>query len=102
MNQATNEPTAAYVVGHITVKNPEKWDEYRRRVPATLHPWGAELLLRGKLAAVLAGEHTHSDTVVIRFPSVAAVKGWYASAEYQALLPLRNEAADLDLLCYEA
>lgn len=91
----------AYVIGHITVKDPEKWAEYRSQVPATLAPWGAELLLRGRLAAVLAGEHAHTDTVVIRFPDRQAVEGWHASPAYQALIPLRRQAADVDLLSYE-
>jgi uncharacterized protein (DUF1330 family) len=34
----------AYVVGHITVKNSEKWKEYRTRVPATLEPWGHQVI----------------------------------------------------------
>lgn len=97
-----DKPTTAYVVGHITVKDAGKWAEYRSRVPATLAPWGAELVFRGKLAAVLAGEHAHADTVVIRFPDKQSVDGWYASADYQALIPLRNEAAGLDLVCFEA
>ena len=46
----------AYVVGHITVKRPEQWDEYRARVPATLAPWGAELVFRGQQRPALAGE----------------------------------------------
>ena len=94
--------TAAYVIGHITVKDPKKWDEYRSRVPETLAPWGAELVLRGTLTAVLAGQHPHSDTVVIRFPDADAVNNWYASARYQSLIPLRSEAADLVLLHYAA
>lgn len=97
-----SETRAAYVVGHITVKDPGKWIEYRERVPATLAPWGAELVFRGKLATILAGTHTHADTVVIRFPDTEAVACWYASPTYQALIPLRNEAADLVLLSYEA
>ena len=92
----------AYVIGHITVKNPEKWDLYRSRVPATLAPWGAELLLRGKLVSTLAGEHAHVDTVVIRFPSKEAVSNWHASSEYQALIPLRNQAAEVVLISYES
>lgn len=28
--------TSAYLIGHITVKNEEKWAEYRSQVPATL------------------------------------------------------------------
>jgi len=49
---------------------------------------------------VLAGQHAHTDTVVIRFPDQASVGGWYASAAYQALIPLRTEAATVDLISY--
>ncbi len=92
---------SACVIGHLTVKHPGKWAEYRSRVPATLAPWGAELLLRGRLDGVLAGTHAHTDTVVIRFPDTAAVHAWYASAAYQALIPLREEAAALTLLVFD-
>ncbi len=92
----------AYVVGHITVKNQELWAEYRSKVPATLAPWDAELVFRGTQAAVLAGANAHPDIVVIRFPSVAAVNGWFASSAYQSLIPLRQQAAEMDLLSYAA
>lgn len=92
----------AYVIGHITVKNAEKWAKYRNQVLATLEPWGAELMLRGKKVAILAGEHPHSDIVVIRFPDQKAVNNWYSSPAYQALIPLRLQAAEMDLLSYEA
>jgi uncharacterized protein (DUF1330 family) len=91
----------AYVIGHITVKDKDKWDEYRNKVPATLNPWGAELVLRGKLCSVLSGNHTHTDTVVIRFPDLRSLKSWYSSPEYQSLIPLRQEAAEMELLSYE-
>lgn len=91
----------AYVVGHITVKDAAKWDAYRGAVPATLAPWGAELVFRGRNAAVLAGEHAHADVVVIRFPDRRALEAWHASAAYQALVPLRQQAADVVLLAYE-
>lgn len=93
--------SAAYVIGHIRVKDAGKWDEYRGRVPATLAPWGAELVFRGALAAVFAGEHPFTDTVVIRFRDRAAAEAWHASAAYQALIPLRREAAEVTLLAYD-
>lgn len=93
--------SGAYVVGHVTIKDEGKWEEYRSLVPATLAPWGAELVFRGKQVAVLAGDNPHSDIVVIRFPTISAVNDWYSSAAYQALIPLRQEAADLVLLSYE-
>ncbi len=91
----------AYVIGHVTVKDAEKWQQYRDAVPATLKSWGAELVLRGSLASILAGEHSYTDTVVIRFPNVEAVNSWYSSPAYQSLIPLRQAAADIVLLSYE-
>ena len=91
---------SACVIGHITVKDEEKWAQYRAQVPATLAPWGAELLFRGKVDSVLAGSHRHTDTVVIRFPDVGTVDAWDESATYQALIPLRQQAADLDLVAF--
>lgn len=91
---------SACVIGHITVKDEEKWAQYRAQVPATLAPWGAELLFRGQFSGILDGDHRHTDTVVIRFPDRAAVDAWHGSAAYQALIPLRRQAADLDLLTF--
>jgi len=91
----------AYAIGHVTVKNELKWAEYRSRVPATLEPWGAELVLRGKLAATLDGNHSHTDTVVIRFTDLETLHKWHESPAYQYLIPLRQEAADIDLLAFE-
>jgi uncharacterized protein (DUF1330 family) len=94
--------SSAYLVGHVTVKDPQKWAEYTSRVPATLGPWGAELVFRGKKAAVLGGEHSHTDIVVIRFPGIDSVNQWFSSAAYQALIPLREQAADVVLVSYDA
>lgn len=91
----------AHVIGQVTIKRPQLWAEYTRQVPATLAPWGAELVFRGKQVAVLAGENPHPDVVVIRFPDVAAVNHWFSSAAYQSLIPLREQAAEVVLLSYE-
>ena len=91
----------AYVVGNITVHNPDRWAEYRAQVPATLVPWQAEIVMRAGTAQVLSGTHAHTDIVVLRFPDIAAAHGWFNSPAYQALLPLRNEAAAVDLVCYQ-
>lgn len=93
---------SAYVIGHITVKDPDKWAKYRSRVPGTLAPWGAELVLRGRRTVVLSGQHNHTDAVVIRFPDLESVISWYNSAAYQELIPLRTQAAEMELISYES
>lgn len=92
----------AWLIGHITVKDAAKWDEYRSKVPATMAPFGAELSFRGKLAQVFAGTHTHTDVVVASFSDRAALEAWHASPAYQALIPLRNLAAEVDLMSYDS
>ncbi len=91
----------AYVIGHATIKDESKWAEYRSKVPATLEPWGAELIFRGKLLSVLSGEHSHPGALVISFPNAQAIDNWFNSAEYQAIIPLRKAAVDMELMSYE-
>ncbi len=92
--------SAGYVVGRISVLDAAKWDEYRSRVPATLAPWNGELVFRGELASALIGEEAHSDIVVIRFADVASAQAWFSSPAYQALTPLREQAARVVLSIY--
>ena len=92
----------AYVVGQMTVKNPEKWAQYRSQVLATLLPFDGELVFRGQQAQSFSGINPHPDIVVIRFPSLADAEGWHGSEPYQALIPLRQEGADVILTTYSA
>ena len=92
----------AFVVGQTTVKQPEKWAQYRSQVLATLLPFGGELVFRGEQVQSFSGVNPHPDIVVIRFSSLADAQGWHASAAYQALIPLRQEAADVVLTTYQA
>lgn len=92
----------AYFVGQITVKNEEKWAHYRNQVPATLAPWHAEVMFRGRQPHAQINASPHLDIVVIRFPSLTQAEGWHHSDAYQALIPLRQEAADVVGTIYEA
>lgn len=90
----------AFVVGQMTVKDPEKWAQYRSQVLATLLPFGGELVFRGEQVRSFSGVNPHPEIVVIRFPSLEQAQGWYGSAAYQKLIPLRQEAADVVLTSY--
>jgi uncharacterized protein (DUF1330 family) len=100
--QRGGDDMPACVIGHIKVKDDDKWAEYRSKVPQTLVQWGGEVLFRGQRVKVLSGEHPYVDAVVIRFPDAKSVTGWYNSAGYQALIPIRQQAADIVLVSYES
>jgi uncharacterized protein (DUF1330 family) len=92
----------AYLIGHVTVKDPELWKSYVAGVRKTLIPFGAEVLFRAKRSTVLAGEHHHQNTVVIKFSDQRTLQSWYASQAYQELIPIRDQAADVVLISYDA
>lgn len=92
----------AYLIGHIKVKNAEKWAEYCDKVPLTVAPWGGALVFRAAGAHVLCGPHDYTDTVVIRFPDQAAIQSWHDSEAYQAIVPIRKQAADVVIISYQA
>jgi uncharacterized protein (DUF1330 family) len=96
------ESMSVYVIGHITIKDALKWASYRGQVPATLEPFGAELVFRGRRIEVFDGKHAHTDVVVIRFPDEEAARAWHESAAYQTLVPLRRQAAEVTLLAYDS
>jgi uncharacterized protein (DUF1330 family) len=93
-----NDRHKAWVIGHVSVKDAVKWDRYRHSVPATVTHFGGEVLLRGVVTDVLNGTHRRTDAVVLEFPDLDAARNWHASTAYQALIPLRTEAADVDLI----
>lgn len=93
---------AAYLVGNITVKNDELWQEYVAGVQDSLIPFAAKIVFRGKLAAVLAGEHEYDLVVVIEFPDLPTLDNWFLSEKYQSLIPLRDEAAKVVITSYKS
>ena len=93
---------AAYLVGHITVKDDDLWQKYVSGVQASLVNCDAKVIFRGQLLAVLAGNHAHDLVVVIEFSDQSKLEHWFFSENYQALIPLRDKAADVVITTYKA
>lgn len=91
----------AYLIGHITVRDPEAWSQYVDGVRFSLLPYDAEVLFRGRRSEILAGSHDHELTVVIRFADQDTLRSWFLSDTYQALIPLRDRAADVSIISYD-
>ncbi len=92
---------ASYLVGHITVKDGELWQKYVSGVQESLLPFDSKVVFRGKLVSVLAGKHEYDLVVVIEFPDQSTLDNWYSSEKYQALIPLRDKAANVAIMAYK-
>uniref|UniRef100_A0AAU2K4M6 DUF1330 domain-containing protein n=1 Tax=Streptomyces sp. NBC_00049 TaxID=2903617 RepID=A0AAU2K4M6_9ACTN len=71
--------------------------EYLERIQATLDPFAGRFVIHGPPIEVLEGEWPGS-MVLIEFPGRAEARAWYESPAYRAILRLRADHIDGDLL----
>jgi len=93
---------AVYLVGQVRIIDHDKWQQYVTGVAESLVPFDAQIVFRGKRLEVLAGEHDRDLSVVIRFADQQTLEGWFNSEAYQSLIELRDSAAEVTIITYEA
>ncbi len=92
--------TDSFAIGQVTIKDQQRWQEYKEALSSTLIIYDGTVTFRGQVNEVLAGQQTHTDLVLIKFSSITALKKWFYSDEYQAIIPLRDSAANVTLTSY--
>ena len=76
---------SAYFIVDVNVQDAAGFEEYRKRVPATVEKYGGKFLVRGGRMEVVEGSWRPKRVVVTEFPSLEQAKRWYDSEEYRAL-----------------
>lgn len=89
-----------YIIGHITVNNPEAYKEYVEKDTPILLGLGGSFVVRGGQSQVMEGE-TYQRHVVIEFPSYQAALAAYNDPEYQKVADIRRRNADSVILVVE-
>jgi len=93
---------SALMIANITVKNPEKFQEYIAKTSQVAATFGAKLLYRGKVDRALSGDsYGHGLTIIVEFPSLEKLDEWFGSDAYRPLKALREEGADMQMTSYE-
>jgi len=92
---------AAYIVVEVDVKDPERYEDYRAMVPASLELYGGKFLVRGGAVEKLEGDWQPSRFVMIEFESVEQAKRWWDSDEYRPARDLRQETSDTRMIVVE-
>jgi uncharacterized protein (DUF1330 family) len=81
-----------YIIGQITVTDPEGYPEYVRRDTPILESHGAKFVIRGGRSEVKEG--TAGDRhVVIEFPSYEAAMAAWNDPDYQEVAEIRRRCA---------
>jgi len=89
---------SAYAVAHLhKVGMGPEIVVYLQRIGATLEPFGGRFVIYGGNPEVLEGGWT-GDLFVIEFRDRDWARGWYASPAYQAILRLRRDNSEGDVM----
>lgn len=92
---------SAYIVVQVDIKDPERYDQYRKMVPSTLEQYGGRFLVRGGQVETLEGSWHPSRFVVIEFDSAEQAKAWWSSAEYKPAKELRQQTSHTEMILVE-
>ena len=91
----------AYIIVNIEVTDPEGFERYRAAVPPVIAAHGGRYLVRGGDLHVMEGAPDWKRLVVLEFPSLAAARGFYDSADYAPLLALRLASSRNEMVMVE-
>jgi uncharacterized protein (DUF1330 family) len=89
-----------YFIAHITVNDPEAYQEYIRRDTPILEGLGGRFVIRGGQAQVVEGTSLERH-VVIEFPSYDAALAAYNDPAYQEVAEIRRRTADSNIVIVE-
>ena len=92
---------AAYIVVQVDVKDPVRYEDYRRLVTPTLARYGGRFIARGGRIEVLEGDWHPGRLVLLEFPSVDAAREWWNSPEYTEAKAIRQATSEGTLLILE-
>lgn len=91
---------AAYIIARIEVTNLEAYKEYAAKTPAIAESFGGKFLVKAGAFEQIEGSGPDRH-VVIEMPDMATAKAFYASPEYQAILPIALNNSIRDFVIVE-
>ena len=92
---------SAYVIANVTVKDPVKYEDYRRLVGPTIEKYGGRFIARGGSLEVLEGDWHPTRLVLVEFPSADVAREWWNSPEYAEAKRIRQATSEGTLLILE-
>jgi len=83
-----------YFFVEIEITDAAAYEAYRTKVPDIIAAHGGRILVRGGDAQAFDGTMPQRRRVIVEFDSPEAVRTFYCSDAYQAVLPIRLSASN--------
>jgi len=91
----------AYVIAMVDVKDPVRYEDYRRLVLPTIAAFGGRFVARGGKTALFEGTMPAGRIVIVEFPSMERADAWWNSPEYAEAKAIRQATSDGTLFAVE-
>jgi uncharacterized protein (DUF1330 family) len=91
----------AYVIAMVDVKDPVRYEDYRRLVLPTITAFGGRFVARGGKTELFEGTMPAGRIVIVEFPSMERANAWWHSPEYAEAKGIRQATSDGTLFAVE-
>lgn len=92
---------SAYLICDVDIRDKERYETYKRDVPAIIARHGGEYLVRGGEHEVIEGNWNPARIVLFKFPNRAAIHAFFADPDYKPLAALRHQVAESSLVAVD-
>lgn len=92
---------AAYIVVQVDVKDPVRYEDYKKLVQPTLGAFDGKFIVRGGRTETLEGDWAPKRFVIVEFPDVERAKAWWASDAYAPAKALRQATSSTQMIVAE-
>ena len=90
-----------YVIVLLDVVDRALYVEYAKRATEIEVRYGGRPLVVGDANEVGKGSWPAARTVILEFPLIDQARAWYSDPDYQAIIPMRHDAAISHILFIE-
>jgi uncharacterized protein (DUF1330 family) len=84
---------STFIIVDTNIIDAEKLNQYGQQAAITVAKFDGKFIAKGPIDA-LHGTPDYQGKAIIEFADQKSAENWYHSDEYQALVPLRNEAIE--------
>ncbi len=92
---------SAYIIVEVKVKDPVRYEDYKKLTPGSLKPYGGKFIVRGGKTELIEGTQEPERIVILEFENTEKAKAWWNSPEYSEAKKLRHSTAESRMILVE-
>jgi len=92
---------SAYIIVEVDVKDPVRYEDYKKLTPPSIAAHGGKFIVRGGKAELIEGKQEPKRIVVLEFENAERAKAWWNSPEYSDAKKLRHATAESRMILVE-